>query len=310
MDKDEKYMRRALSLAKKGEGRVSPNPMVGAVIVVDDRIIGEGYHDTYGGPHAEVNAIASVREEDKPLLKKATIYVTLEPCAHFGKTPPCASLIVEKQLSRVVIGCLDPNPLVAGKGKKILEDAGIIVDCGILEKECVEINKRFMTSQLFHRPWIILKWAETADGFMAGYNEKGNLSGISISNSLSKVWMHRERSNCDAIAVGSNTKAIDNPSLNNRYWGGKSPKIVSFNRHEDLEEQLIKLRKEGITSLMIEGGPTILSSFLEKGLFDEIRIEKGSKIIGEGLKAPMLPDGLKKVKNEKCRQNEINVFIS
>lgn len=305
---DEKYMKRALRLALNGEGRVSPNPMVGAVIVHQGRIIGEGFHAFYGGPHAEVNAINSVKEEDKKFLKDSTIYVTLEPCAHHGKTPPCANLIVNTGLPKVVIGSLDPNPLVAGKGVGILEDAGIDVKSGVLENECVDLNRKFMKAQVSPYPYVILKWARSSDGFMAGLDSEGQPVGVAVSSPLSKVWMHRERAGVDAIMIGKNTQRIDRPALTTRYWGGNSPKKIVADSRESLDDRLRALRKEGVSSLMVEGGPTLLESFISEGLYDEIRVETSSLVLGEGLPAPALPQDLRLVEGRKCRENLIETY--
>lgn len=305
---DEKYMRRALQLAKGGEGRVAPNPMVGAVVGADGRIIGEGFHRTYGGPHAEVNAIASVKEEDRHLLKESTIYVTLEPCSHYGKTPPCSKLIIETGIPRVVIGAPDPNPLVAGRGVKMMREAGIEVTENVLKEECFEINKRFMTAHTTVRPWIQLKWAQSADGFIAAYDQDGNLKPVKISSSLSSVWMHRERANVEAIMVGSNTRKIDNPRLDVRFWGGKNPKVIDCRHDMDCLQFVEMLRKEGITSLMVEGGAKLLQSFIKDGLYDEIRVEESPKLIGEGVKSPRLPEDVYPVGREICRDNVITLY--
>lgn len=301
-------MRRALLLAKKGEGRVSPNPMVGAVITHGNRIIGEGFHAYYGGHHAEVNAINSVRPEDRDLLKDSTLYVTLEPCAHHGKTPPCAKLVVKTGIPRVVVGSADPNPLVAGKGVKILKEAGIEVTQGVLEKECNVLNKRFMKAHTGERPWILLKWAQSADGFMAGFDKDGNPVPVKFSSTLSSVWMHRERASSDAILIGSNTEKTDHPQLNVRKWGGNSPKKYVAKGGVELKSYVEDLRREGITSLMVEGGATLLKSFIKEGLYDEIRVETSAIILGKGIKAPQLPDGLTLVETEKIRDNVVNVF--
>ncbi len=305
---EEKYMWRALQLAKGGEGRVAPNPMVGAVVVADGRIIGEGFHHTYGGPHAEVNAIASVKEEDRHLLKESTIYVTLEPCSHYGKTPPCSKLIIETGIPRVVIGAPDPNPLVAGRGVKMMREAGIEVIENVLKEECFEINKRFMTAHTTGRPWIQLKWAQSADGFIAAYDQDGNLKPVKFSSSLSSVWMHRERANVEAIMVGSNTRKIDNPRLDVRFWGGKNPKVIDCRHDMDCLQSVEMLRKEGITSLMVEGGAKLLQSFIKDGLYDEIRVEESPKLIGEGVKSPRLPEDVYPVGREICRDNVITLY--
>ena len=301
---EDKYIWRALQLARNGEGRVSPNPMVGAVIVNGDRIIGEGYHAYYGGPHAEVNAINSVKTKDRHLLKDSTIYVTLEPCAHYGKTPPCANLIVDSGIPRVVIGSNDPNPKVSGKGVEILKTAGIEVETGVLENECDSLNKRFMKAHTGEIPWIILKWAQSSDGYMASC-ENGCVTPFKFSSSLSSVWMHRQRANVDAIIVGANTERIDHPGLNVRYWGGNSPKKYVAEGNLNLSDFLKKIRKEGITSIMVEGGAHLLSSFIQEGLYDEIRVEISPVALKNGLKVPFLPDDIRLIREEKCRDNII-----
>lgn len=302
------YMHRALQLARGGEGRVAPNPMVGAVVVARGRIIGEGFHATFGGPHAEVNAIASVKERDRDLLKEATIYVTLEPCSHYGKTPPCAKLIIDTGIPRVVTGAPDPNPMVAGKGIRMLRENGIEVTEGVLLKECLDINRRFMTAQTNPRPWIQLKWAQSADGFMASVDENGNPKPVKLSSPLSLVWMHRERAMAEAIMVGCNTQKTDHPRLDVRFWSGKNPERVECLHNTDCRELVENLRKKGITSLMVEGGPKLLSSFIESGLYDEIRVETAPVAISCGLRAPLLPEGLGIAGTEICRKNIINVF--
>lgn len=308
--KDEKYMRRALQLARGGEGRTAPNPMVGAVVVAGDRIIGEGFHRTFGGPHAEVNAIASVRPEDRHLLRESTIYVTLEPCSHYGKTPPCAKLIVDTGIPRVVVGAADPNPLVAGRGVNMLRQAGIEVREGVLAEECNEINRRFMTAFRKKRPWILLKWAQTADGFMAAFDAGGHPVPTAISTPLSKVWMHRQRAMCTAIMAGNNTLRIDKPSLNLRYWPGRDPKRVEVPHNADLPKLMEELYKDGIQSLMVEGGPTLLRSFIDAGLYDEIRIETSPILLGKGLASPVLPQGLTYTGTETIGPNTVTTFVS
>ena len=301
-------MMRALQLARNGEGRVSPNPMVGAVIVHDGRIIGEGFHAFYGGPHAEVNAIRSVKEKDRHLLKEAIIYVTLEPCSHYGKTPPCANLIVETGIPEVVIGSLDPNPLVAGKGVKILQEAGIKVENGILEEECRELNRKFMKAQVSDFPYIILKWAQSSDGFMASMDKEGHPVPEKFSSSLSTVWMHRERAGVDAIMVGRNTEKIDHPLLSVREWGGDSPKKYVADNNLPLQSFLREMRKDGVTSLIVEGGPTLLRSFIQQGLYDEIRVETSPKVLGHGLKSPAMPQDIRLQKQNTVRENIVEVF--
>lgn len=292
---DERYMRRALQLAAYGAGHVSPNPMVGAVIVAPDgKIIGEGFHRRYGEAHAEVNAVNSVSNADKLLLKESTIYVTLEPCSHYGKTPPCAKLLCDCNFRRVVIGIGDPNPKVAGRGVNMLREAGIEVVEDVLQEECRQINIRFFTAQTKKRPWILLKWAEDKNGKMA----QADGSPLQISTPLTSTLMHSERALCDAIMVGTNTILSDNPALDTRLWPGNSPRPVIFkseridlsnnsqikllkknpiilNPEKTLEENMQILFKEhGITSLMVEGGRTLLNSFIKEGIYDRIRVER------------------------------------
>ena len=297
-------MRRALQLAAMGQGRVSPNPMVGAVIVCDGKIIGEGYHRQWGGPHAEVNAVASVA--DKTKLCRSTMYVTLEPCSHYGKTPPCAELIIKTGIPRVVVGAMDPFEKVRGRGVDMLRKAGVDVVTGVLEKECEELNKHFMTAHKSGRPFVLLKWAESNDGFISG---KGG-EPVALSNELTKMWMHRERSRYDAIMVGTNTIITDNPQLSVRDWPGRNPRCITFDlkgrlpkdcqvigkegaivvtENIPLDDLLGRLYKEhGITSLMVEGGAKLLQSFLDDGCYDEVRIERSTLKIGEGIKAPKI----------------------
>lgn len=290
MELDTKYMERALQLARLGEGLVSPNPMVGAVIVAaDGRIIGEGYHHRYGGPHAEVCAVQSVKDDDRKLLADSTLYVTLEPCSHYGKTPPCARLIIDCGIPRVAVGSADPFPEVSGRGIRMLREAGVQVTEDVLRNECDALNVRFLTAHRLKRPWIQLKWAQSADGFMAGIDDDGNPVRVQFSGPVSAVCMHRRRSMVDAIMVGTHTIDIDRPRLDCRLWPGKAPRRVL--PEHDLETQMKRLySEEGITSLMVEGGPTLLRSFIEAGLYDDVRIEKTSVILGKGLPAPQLPE--------------------
>lgn len=282
---DIKYMWRALQLARLGEGLVSPNPMVGAVIVAaDGSVIGEGYHHRYGGPHAEVCAVRSVSDANRPLLSDSTIYVTLEPCSHYGKTPPCAKLIIDSGIPRVAVGSADPFPEVSGRGIRMLREAGVEVVEDVLRTECDALNVRFLTAHRVGRPWIQLKWAQSADGFMAGIDDDGKPFPVRFSTPVSAVWMHRRRSMVDAIMVGSNTLEIDRPRLDCRNWPGHAPRRVEP-RH-DLERQMKELYQEGITSLMVEGGPTLLRSFIDLGLYDDIQIETSTKILGKGLPSP------------------------
>lgn len=296
---DEKYMRRALELARHGELDASPNPMVGAVIVDSSgRIIGEGWHRRCGEGHAEVNAVASVK--DSSLLRDATMYVTLEPCSHYGKTPPCADMIVEKGIPRVVIGTLDPFAKVSGRGVAKLLAAGIEVETGMLERECRELNRKFMTAHRLHRPYITLKWAQSADGYIDGH----------ISTPLTSVAVHKLRATHDAILIGSGTALADNPTLTTRNFAGKSPlKIVLDRRrrltpdmrlfsegetvvmtdHANLSEVVEWLYSRGVTSVLVEGGAEILKSFIGENLWDEIRVEVSPEAIDGNVKAPSLP---------------------
>lgn len=289
MDIDVRYMRRALQLARLGEGLVSPNPMVGAVIVASDgRIIGEGYHHEYGGPHAEVCAVRSVSEEDRALLSDSTIYVTLEPCSHYGKTPPCAKLIIDTGIPRVAVGSADPFPEVSGRGIRMLREAGVEVQEDVLREECDALNVRFLTAHRKRRPWIQLKWAESADGFMAGVDDAGNPVRVQFSGPVSGVWMHRRRSMVDAIMVGKRTIETDRPRLDCRHWPGRAPRHIM--PEHDLRAQMERLyADEGITSLMVEGGPTLLRSFIGEGLYDDVRIETTSVTLGKGLPSPQIP---------------------
>lgn len=310
-DNDIRYMRRALALALNGRGHVSPNPMVGAVITAPDgRIIGEGWHRKYGGPHAEVNAVRSVAQADRALLGESTIYVTLEPCSHYGKTPPCALLLRECGFKRVVVACGDPNPRVAGRGIGILREAGIRVDCGCLEKEAWQLNRAFMTAQTLRRPYVILKWACSADGFMDRRRAAGE-SAARFSTSVTSQIVHHRRACVDAIAVGAQTAIADNPRLNVRLLEGRNPRPVIFDRHglvdkancaifddaviigdEPLENALHRLFEEhGVTSLLVEGGARLLHSFIEERLWNEAFVEVAPFRLGaEGaVEAPAFP---------------------
>ena len=303
-EQDILYMQRCIQLARCGREGAAPNPMVGAVIVCQGHIIGEGYHIRCGGPHAEVNAIRSVRDPEQ--LKQSTIYVSLEPCAHYGKTPPCADLIVEKQIPRVVVGCQDPFAKVNGLGIKKLRDAGIEVRVGVLEKECIRLNRRFMNFHRHHRPWVTLKWAQSADGYM-DKERTPNQSPACFSSPFTQVLVHRMRAQNMAIMVGTNTVLYDNPSLTNRLWPGNSPLRVTIDRHgripstahlldesvptvvyhdESLQEILNHLYQHGIQSLMVEGGARLLESFLQEGLWDEARVEESSCQLCQGVPAP------------------------
>ncbi len=323
---DEKYMQRALQLARLGAGHTSPNPMVGAVIVgPDDTIIGEGWHRQCGKAHAEVNAVASVK--NAALLRHSTIYVTLEPCSHYGKTPPCAQLLIERGIPRVVVGTLDPFVKVAGRGVKMLQEAGIEVVVGVLEQECRELNNRFMTAHMTGLPWVQLKWAQTADGFIALPPEAGE-NPLHMSTPVTMRLMHRQRALCDAIVVGAATARIDNPSLTTRYWPGKSPLRVVLSHNlsfpvnlnllndglptivyngrksevqgavefvkidtSDSRLWLEDLYRRGVTSVMVEGGAQVLQQLIGESAWDEARIEISPRKVGQGVPAPVI-DGL------------------
>lgn len=318
---EEKYMQRCIELALNGLCNVSPNPMVGAVLVCDGRIIGEGYHIRSGHAHAEVNAICSVKDES--LLKRSTIYVSLEPCSHYGKTPPCADLIIEKQIPRVVIGCQDPFSKVAGRGIQKLRDAGCEVIVGVLESECSELIHQFITHHTLHRPYIILKWAESADHFIDISRTGGN--PMILSSSLTSMLVHKKRAESDAIMVGTRTAMLDNPSLTVRHWYGQNPirvvldkklslpsslrlfdgnvrtlvftaqsrpnkknlEYITLNYEEELLPQIMdQLYQRNIQALMVEGGSYLLQSLLDAGLWDEAFIEKCDQKLQTGVKAP------------------------
>ena len=301
-DFDRKCMRRALQLARAGLGHTSPNPMVGAVIAAPDgRIIGEGWHRHFGGPHAEVNAVRSVREADLALLPQSTIYVTLEPCSHYGKTPPCAKMLCECRFRRVVIAAGDPNPKVSGRGVRMLRDAGITVDEGLMEKEARELNRAFMPSQILRGPFVNLKWAQSADGFMDARRSYGE-GAYRFSIPLTSQLVHWRRALHDAIAVGARTVLADRPRLDVRLIEGQSPRPVVFDRHclispaclsqmrsdaividsdEPLAYVMHRLYADfGISSLLVEGGAGLLRSFLAAGLWDEAWVEVSHICLG------------------------------
>jgi diaminohydroxyphosphoribosylaminopyrimidine deaminase / 5-amino-6-(5-phosphoribosylamino)uracil reductase len=320
----ETYMKRCIELALLGASSVSPNPMVGAVLVHKGQIIGEGYHIKYGEAHAEVNCIASVNEKLKDNISDSTLYVSLEPCAHYGKTPPCADLIVSRKIPEVVIGCRDPFAGVNGKGIEKLQNAGVKVTVGVLEKECRHINRRFLVFHTAHRPYIILKWAESSDGRIGNY---GN-SRLMISNDYTNRLVHRWRSEEMGIMVGTNTAFMDNPQLTNRMWYGGNParivldmnlqlppslhlmdgqtRTIVFNLHRHGDEGQISyyqvsqdasmvhqvlngLKQIGIMSVMIEGGARLLQSFIDEGAWDEARVITNTKVTaGSGVPAPQL----------------------
>lgn len=327
MVSDENYMQRCIDLAGLGAGGVSPNPMVGAVIVHQNNIIGEGYHQQYGLAHAEVNAINQVIEnfEDaERLLKNSTAYISLEPCTHYGKTPPCADLIIKHRIPKVVVGCRDPFAQVDGKGIEKLKAAGIEVLTGVLEADCQWLNRRFFTRVQKQRPYIILKWAQTNDGFFAPEDK----SQLWITGEESRRLVHQWRSQEDAVLIGKNTASIDNPQLNTRYWPGKSPKRIVIDRKLELSDQLnvydqsvetlifnevktdidkkvkyialedfdrfvpqyilFQLYLQDIQSVIIEGGAHTLNSFINEGLWDEARVFTGEVVLRHGIKAPCI----------------------
>lgn len=318
VNQDEHYMSRCFDLALKGLGSVSPNPLVGCVIVHNGSIIGEGWHQKYGGPHAEVNAVASVA--DRNLLPESTVYVNLEPCSHHGKTPPCADMLVEHRVKKVVISNVDSNELVSGKGIEKLRKAGIEVITGVLEDEGRYLNRRFFTFIEKRRPYIILKWAQTSDGFIS----RNSHDSARISNELTQKLVHRWRTEEDAFLVGTQTAATDNPKLNVREWVGRNPVRIVIDRnlrldrslhlfdgsqqtivyntikneeHKDLtyvktngvQEMLNDLYKKKIQSIVVEGGAKTLELFISSGLWDEARVFSCHVEFGEGLKAPSMP---------------------
>lgn len=340
----EKYISRCIQLAKNGLGTTYPNPLVGSVIVLNDRIIGEGWHYKAGEPHAEVNAIVSVH--DKSSLKKATIYVSLEPCSHYGKTPPCADLIIESGIKKVVIGSMDPNPKVAGKGVKKLMEASCDVVVGVLEKECDELNKRFFTFHQKKRPYIFLKWAQTADGYISPKNEtRKETKPVWITNEYSRQLVHKMRAEEAAILVGTNTAIQDNPSLTVRDWAGNNPirlvidknlkipadyslldgqtKTFVFNEKKSSEKGNTTLLKidfskeimpqivsvtyqKGLQSVIIEGGAKTLQSFIDLNLWDEAHVFSGNSSFGEGVKAPSFQGYL--ISEERIKDDTLKIF--
>lgn len=312
MNIHEKYIKRCIEIAKNGLGTTRPNPMVGSVIVYNNLIIGEGFTSPYGGNHAEVNAINAVK--NKALLKEATIYVTLEPCSHFGKTPPCSDLIIKNQIPNVVIGCIDDNFQVAGKGIEKLKQAGCNVILGILEAECKEHHKRFFTFHNKKRPYIILKWAETLDGFIAP-ESKNEQKPVWITNEFSRQLVHKWRAEEQAILVGTNTVLKDNPSLTVRDWTGQNPIRIVLDSHKKISKELAVfnndaetitiskkdidfskniaqqicniLYKNNINSVIVEGGAKTLQMFIDETIWDEARIFTGNKTFKKGIKAPV-----------------------
>lgn len=301
-------MARCLQLAHLGAYYVAPNPMVGAVLVCGDIILGEGWHQQYGGPHAEPNCLCNAEENHPEGIdyQSCTLYVNLEPCSHYGKTPPCAELIIKKGIGRVVVGCLDPNPKVAGRGVKMMQDAGIEVVVGVLENECRTLNKRFFCLHENHRPYVILKWAQTADGYIDIERTSGK--PITISTPLTKQIVHQQRAENMAIMVGTRTVLLDNPRLLTTHWSGRNPVRVTLDRHgvipadsrlysadaptivyrENTDWQFVleDLAKKNIHSILVEGGATLLNHIIQSGIYDEVHVEVGNEYIGNGVAAP------------------------
>ena len=303
MSEDEKYLYRCIQLARNGRQNAKPNPMVGAVIVsADGRIIGEGYHVRCGEGHAEVNAFASVRPEDETLLPGATMYVSLEPCSHYGKTPPCADLIIKKGVRRVVVGCIDEFAEVQGRGIRKLREAGISVEVGVMEKECKHLNRRFFTFHREKRPYIILKWAQTANGFLDDH-----FKPIQISSDFTKMLSHKLRAEEDAILVGRVTNEREHPQLTVRDWKGQNPKRLVIDRSHPLN--LDSLHAHNIQSLIVEGGAKTLNSFLKKGLWDEVRVETNlSMTVTDGTRAPQIPADSIVIGNNVYGNNQIIIY--
>lgn len=301
-------MARCLQLAHLGAYYVAPNPMVGAVLVCGDIILGEGWHQQYGGPHAEPNCLCNAEENHPEGIdyQSCTLYVNLEPCSHYGKTPPCAELIIKKGIGRVVVGCLDPNPKVAGRGVKMMQDAGIEVVVGVLENECRTLNKRFFCLHENHRPYVILKWAQTADGYIDIERTSGK--PITISTPLTKQIVHQQRAENMAIMVGTRTVLLDNPRLLTTHWSGRNPIRITLDRHgvipadsklfskdahtivyrENTDWQFVleDLAKKNINSILVEGGATLLNHIIQSGIYDEVHVEVGNEYIGNGVAAP------------------------
>lgn len=332
---EEKYMRRCIQIAQNGICTTAPNPMVGAVIVHNGKIIGEGYHVHCGQGHAEVNAIRSVKQPE--LLKESTIYVSLEPCAHYGKTPPCADLIIEKQIPRIVIGCRDPFSKVAGRGIQKLKDAGREVIVGVLEQECRHLIRKFITFHTCKRPYITLKWAESADSYIDIRREGG--SPVVLSSELSAMLVHKKRCEHAAIMVGRRTALLDNPSLNVRNWYGPAPvrivtdkdltlppslklfdqqiptlvftarehpslpnlRYVTIDFSQDILPQIMtELYQSNLQSLLVEGGSTLLQSFIDDGLWDEAFVEECPQMLTDGVAAPIMPQHLHYAQEHHC----------
>lgn len=332
MNSHKTYIKRCIQLAKKGLGTTYPNPLVGSVIVYKDKIIGEGWHKEAGLAHAEVNAINAIK--DKSLLKKATIYVSLEPCSHFGKTPPCADLIIAHNIPNVVIGTIDPFAKVKGQGIKKLLDAGCNITVGVLEDECQELNKRFFTFHNSKRPYIILKWAESNDGFLAP-KTKDKQEPVWITNATSKQLVHKWRAEEQAILVGTKTVIEDNPSLTTRHWKGSNPIRLVIDRKNTLDSSLSIFNAEAETvvfsedtinfnnlpericeycytnnlqSIIIEGGAATLQHFINANLWDEARVFRGDIMFKEGTKAPLITGTIKR--KEQLQNDTLTLYYN
>jgi len=311
---DEKFMRRCLQLARNGRKNAKPNPMVGAVIVCDGKIIGEGYHICCGKGHAEVNAFHSVSDKDGALLSKSTIYVSLEPCSHYGRTPPCADLIINKGVKRVVVGCIDPFAKVQGRGIHKLRDAGIEVTVGVLNEECLDLNKWFITYNTHHRPYVILKWAQSVNGFI-----DDDFKPTEFSTPFTKMLVHKSRSECDAILVGRINDEREHPRLNVRDWSGKDPLRIVLDRNHpfspdvDFDQPVIPqlmdhLYHQEIQSLLVEGGAYTHQAFIKSGIWDEIRVEQSPKSVRSGTRCAVLPSDLTLTEKKEYDGNTISVY--
>lgn len=299
---DARWMRRCLEIARHGCLGAAPNPMVGAVLVHRERIIGEGWHRRCGEAHAEVNAFRGVREADRALISEATLYVSLEPCAHYGRTPPCAELIVRNRVARVVVGCVDPFARVAGRGIEMIRQAGIEVTVGVLEDECLALNSHFICQHAVGRPFITLKWARSADGFIDSCRETADIKPARLSTRLSILRTHYLRATSQAILVGHRTLTLDRPGLSTRYWPGQSPMRLALGgigidelvgdmaAYADIDSLLEDLSRQGVQSLLVEGGTQTLQSFIERDLWDEAWEECSTIRLGSGVAAPQMPE--------------------
>ena len=294
-DCDEIYMRRCIQLARCGTYGAPPNPVVGAVLVADGRIIGEGYHARCGSGHAEVNAFASVRASDEPLIGSATLYVSLEPCSHYGRTPPCADMIVRRGAPRVVVGCVDPSAKVNGSGIARLRSAGVDVTVGVCESDCLWLIRRFVVQQVEHRPYTILKWAQSADGYIDRHG-----SSVMLSTAATRVLVHRLRAQCGAIVVGRTTLFRDRPLLDVRYWAGRNPLRAVLSRSAtaiegvdiqatSVQQMLSTLQRMQVQMVLVEGGAATHRAFVDAAAWDELRVETAPVELGGGTAAMVLP---------------------